>query len=312
MMVFFEYVFNKGHYMNGPVLSILGAVMFGVSSIVMRRAVIKIPDATLGVAISVPAGMLFFFVILLFRGQAGLLSSVGWQEYFYFSTAGIFHFAVYRSFMYNCVQLVGANVTSALRRVTTLVAVVLGVCLLGEPLTAGLVIGVLMIVFGITLSSMNPQKMSSNDFHFSSIHKKAFLWGIFGGVVGGTSPILIKLGLGSATATPLSGAFISHLAASLALGIPMISHRKRKNFINMPARALILFFIVGLLVGAANLFRYLALDLAPASVVSPLFSTAPVFLLGLSFLFNRKIEVFSRSVVIGIITVVIGSILLVS
>ena len=47
--------------MSGPVLAILGAAILGVSSIVMRRAVIRIPDATLGVAISVPTGMLLFF-----------------------------------------------------------------------------------------------------------------------------------------------------------------------------------------------------------------------------------------------------------
>jgi len=71
-----------------------------------------------------------------------------------------------------------------------------------------------------------------------------------------------------------------------------------------------LFVLNGLLAGGVNLLRYLALNLSPASVVSPLFSTSPIFLLGLSFLFNRKIEVFGRFVVIGIIAVVIGSVLL--
>ena len=124
------------------------------------------------------------------------------------------------------------------------------------------------------------------------------------------SPILIKFGLGG-SASALGGVFISHLAASLALGIPLISRIKRRNLADMPATAITLFVLVGVLVAAANLVRYLALALSPASVVAPLFSTSPVFLVGLSFLFNRKIEVFSRSVIIGIVTVVIGGFLLV-
>jgi uncharacterized membrane protein len=54
-----------------------------------------------------------------------------------------------------------------------------------------------------------------------------------------------------------------------------------------------------------------ALGLAPASVVAPLVSITPVFLLVFSFLFNRKLEIFSRSVIIGTVTVVMGTILLI-
>jgi len=72
-----------------------------------------------------------------------------------------------------------------------------------------------------------------------------------------------------------------------------------------------LFILTGLLSMAANLARYAALNLAPASIVQPLVWTYPVILLFLSFLMNRNLEMFNWIVVVGTITVVAGSILLI-
>ena len=79
----------------------------------------------------------------------------------------------------------------------------------------------------------------------------------------------------------------------------------------MPGRAIGLFVFVGLFAALANLFRFIALHLAPASVASPLTSSSPIFLLIFSFLFNRQLEIFSRPVIIGTSTVGIGRFLLV-
>ena len=86
----------------------------------------------------------------------------------------------------------------------------------------------------------------------------------------------------------------------------------RRNLIHLiNAKAAALFFIAGLLSCTANFCRYAALSLIPASVVTPIVATSPVFLLIFSYLFNRKLEIFSRPVIIGTIIVVLGTILLV-
>jgi len=296
--------------MSGSAFAILGALVFAFCGITIRRSVIKIPDASLGVLINVPTGLLFFLLILIATDQIGHLGDFTWRDLLYFSAAGILQLAVYRSFMFNCIKLVGANVTSALRRIRTLVAVILGIGFLGEPLSLNLITGVLLIVFGVTLTGLGPQSFTGGKGISANTLKKTLLFGFLGGLAGGTSPILIKMGL-SDSASPLGGAFISHLAATIILCIPLTNPVKRKNLRTMPATAVGLFMLNGVLAGSATLLRYLALKLSPASVVSPLFSISPIFLLGLSFLFNRKIEIFSRFIVIGIITVVIGSILLI-
>jgi drug/metabolite transporter (DMT)-like permease len=296
--------------MSGSTVAILCAFTFAFSSILTRRAVIKVPDAALGVLFSVPTAVVLFFIVLVFTGDVKSLFQFSWQGYLSLSAAGVLQFAIYRSFMYNCVKLVGANITSILRRFRTIVAVVLGISVLGEPLDWQLALGVLFIVFGVTIAGLDFRSFRNGQSLFGNIPKKAFLMGIGGGISGGLSPILIKIGL-SGSGSTMAGVLISHAAATVALSLSLLNQRKRANFVEMPGRAIGLFLFVGLFAALANLFRFTALHLAPASVVSPLSSISPVFLLILSFLFNRQLEIFSRPVIIGTITVFIGSILLV-
>ncbi len=62
---------------------------------------------------------------------------------------------------------------------------------------------------------------------------------------------------------------------------------------------------------SGTLVSFLAFDIAPVSLVAPFLALEPVFLLVLSYLFSRKLEVFGKAVIIGIISAVVGTILLV-
>ena len=87
--------------------------------------------------------------------------------------------------------------------------------------------------------------------------------------------------------------------------------RLRRLLFQMSGKVAGLFFITGILSLAANIARFAALSLAPASIVAPLVLTYPILLLFFSFLLNRKIEIFNRVVVFGTITVVAGGLLLI-
>ncbi len=294
--------------MSAEVFAIIGALAFAVNSIFTRRAVIKVVDAAIGVLITVPMGVPFFMLILIATGQTGSVVSFSWQSYAWLSAAGIVHFVVGRSLMYNCVKLVGANRAQVIVRVSPLVAVILGISVLNEPLTWELAVGVLLIVCGLIVIVLNPQMFRGGHGLLSGIPYKAFLFGIGTGLAWGISPIMVKLGLG-ASVSPVAGAFISYTAATLILGISLWNHNRRDSLVGMSGRAAGLFCLVGLLSNTAQLLKYIALSMAPASVVVPIFSISPVFLLVLSFMFNRKLEVFTPAVIMGTIAVVVGTIL---
>ncbi|MFC1938275.1 EamA family transporter, partial [Chloroflexota bacterium] len=144
---------------------------------------------------------------------------------------------------------------------------------------------------------------------FSGIPRKAFLLGISAGFCVGISPILIKIGLSGQT-SPVVGGFISYTAAIVILGLSLVNHDRRLAINNMKIGTIGLFILSGLSVSTAMLMNYTALSMAPASIVSPIIATSHVFLLILSFLFNRKLEIFSAPVIAGTIAVIIGAILI--
>jgi uncharacterized membrane protein len=168
----------------------------------------------------------------------------------------------------------------------------------------------LLIIAGITLAGLSPQKILYPDGRYAKIPAKAFVLGFGCGAAWGLAPILVKLGL-QASGSPVAGAFISFLAATAVIILSMASPEKRISITAISGKAAGLFFAAGLLSFGANLTRYIALSLGPASVITPLVATSPVFLLVFSFVFNRNLEIFNTTVIVGTIAVVAGTILIV-
>jgi drug/metabolite transporter (DMT)-like permease len=296
--------------MSYVLFAALGALSFGFGNVVVRRAVTKVLDATIGVLITVPLGVIFVMIILLATDQVGDISNFSWQEYGWLSAVGILQYTVGRSLSFSLTQLVGANIGNILRRLNVLVAVVLAISILGEPLSWELVVGVLLILSGLTLAGMNPQLFRSGQGLFSSIPRKAYLLALGVGLSWGTAPILIKFGL-SGSGTPIAGAFISYAAATIVLIPFLLNRNKRTALTGIQRGALGYFCLVAVCATTANLMGYIALNLGPASVVAPIIETYPILALLSAFVFNRKLEIFNRYVIIGTVVALAGSLLLV-
>ena len=296
--------------MLGSFFALLSALSFSLNKVILRRAVLKVSDASIGTLISVPLGIPLFLLILMLEGRVSSILTFSWQGYLWMSLAGIFHFVIGRSFNYKCVQLVGANIANLLSRADIPVSVIIGIALLNEPLSLKLALGVLLIIAGITLAGLNTQLLRNGYDQIAKIPPQAFVFEFSCGVSWGVSPIFIKLGLRDA-GTPTAGAFISFAAATLFLIISLFNQKRRSTFGGMTGKAAGLFLTAGLFSCVANLLRYVALGLAPASVVTPLVSITPIFGLMLAYVFNRKLEIFSRPVIIGTVMVVVGTVLLI-
>ncbi|MFC1893064.1 EamA family transporter [Chloroflexota bacterium] len=296
--------------MNAVFLSIIGAFSYGLGNILGRRAVIQVTDATLGALVILPLSLPFFIIILIFTGQLGSVLSFSWQSYFWLSAAGIVAIASGGPLFLKSMQLIGANVTAVLTRVNPLVSVVLGIAVLGEAVTWEILLGVVLIVFGIILIGVNPQIFRRRKNMFLGIPNRAFLYGIGAGLAWGIGPILVKMGL-SDSGSPIAGVFISYLAATIMWSLTLLSSKRRVALASMKVAAVMFFTLQGLFNYTAQLMMYLALYVAPVILVAPLFALQPVFILVLSFLFNRKLEMFGKNVIIGVVAAVVGTILLV-
>jgi len=296
--------------MIGSILALFSAMGFALNSIFLRRVVLRVPDVTVGILISVPMAVPLLFLVMVPTEGLASLAAFSYWNLTWLALAGVLHFAMGRTLSYGYIQMVGANIGNILSRSDILISVVIGVGLLNDPLRWHLAVGVFLIIAGVVLTGLGTRQIYDPYWELARIPVRALLLGLGAGFCWGISPILVKLGL-RGVGSPIAGAFISFLAASLFLGLSLPTERTRRAISQTSAMAAGLFFIAGSFSFAANFVRYVALKLAPASVVTPLASTVPVFVLLFSFIFNRKLEIFNRPVIIGAFAVVIGTLFLV-
>ncbi|MFC1872286.1 EamA family transporter [Chloroflexota bacterium] len=291
-------------------LAVLGSLFFAFNNIFQRRAVIRVTDAAIGVLITVPMAAILYLIILVSLGQVSSIFSFSWQSYLWLAAAGIINYAIGRSLRYYLMQLSGANISNLLVSSSRpMFAVFFAITLLNEPLTWELAVGLSLIVSGLVINGLNPQIFKGEGRLFSGIPGKAYLLALGIGLAVGLAPILIKLGLGG-SGSPVAGAFIAHSVATLSFIPLLFDHKKRVSLVTMKRGALGYFLLAGFFAAIAQLFRYSALGIGPASVVAPLFSISPIFALLLAFFFNRKLEVFNRNVILGTVVVIVGAITL--
>jgi len=296
--------------MDAVILAFGTGLSFALNAITARRAVIRVPDATSGAIISVVIGVPFFLIVIVILGQVESLLICSLQSWLWLSAAGILHFVAGRSLFYYSVKSVGANLSTIIGRVSPMVAVILGITVLSEPLTWEIIVGATLIILGVTVAGMNREMFHKRGEQYTGVSLKAFLPGIGAGIAWGISPIFIKVGLGTTTPPPV-GAFISFTAASLAWSISLLNENRRNALFGMQKGASGYFCLAGFFSSTANIMRYTALSIAPASLVVPIWSSYPIITVVLSFILNRRIEVFNRFVIIGMIAAVTGTLLIV-
>ena len=103
---------------------------------------------------------------------------------------------------------------------------------------------------------------------------------------------------------------MSYLAAGgfLILGLLLIRGQPVPWSALLTDRSKARWFVYGSVgVFFAQFFRYLALAYSPVSLVVPLTHTRPLFTVSFSYIFNRELESFSRSTLVGVGFSVLGA-----
>jgi len=169
--------------MSYVLLSVLGALAFAFNNVFQRRAVLRISNASTGVLITIPMSAVLFLLLLVTLGQIDSIFSFPWQSYLWLAAAGIVNYTIGRSLGYNLIQLSGANITNILINASgPLISVLLGITLLGEPLTWELAVGVPLIILGLVITSLNPRMVQVDRDSLAGIPGKAYLLGLGAGI----------------------------------------------------------------------------------------------------------------------------------
>jgi len=299
--------------MLGVIIGLGCAAVFGINPILVRRGTIQVSSRCIA-AISIFTGPFFFLLIAGINGEIAGIAQFSWQAHGFFALAGIIHFALGRNCGFRAVQLIGSTRSSTIAGFGFIVSITLAIIILWETITPLGLFGVLFALTGPLLIAMKEPVVTNNAasdrilVDRRTLYKGMF-YAIGAATFWGSSSIFIKLGLQTG-ATPMAGSFIAYLAASIFISPSVWLRREyRREMLSVDGRSLRLALLSGLTLNVGQMLRYLALAFTSVIVFSFMVQTIPLWTLLFSFIFNRKLESFSRWVLLGNALMVTGIIL---
>jgi drug/metabolite transporter (DMT)-like permease len=304
--------------MLGALLAVFSAATFGFNNASVRRGVLS-GTVSQALAITVPLGLPLFIVPAFFMG---LLTDIGGISLFQWGSlglAGVLHFVWGRYCNYRAVQAMGSNLAGTVMQVQLLIALALAMVFLGEVLTPLKILGIAMIALGpwIIFQARGKGKKAVVEgpagFKPDLVRGSAFA--LLAATGYGVSPILISAGLEGmpGIGSGVLGGFVSYAASTaVVIAFFLVRPSELRHALAVDRVAGKWFVISGFAVWVSQFFRYLALGIAPVTVVQPLQQLSLLFRMLFGWMMNREYEVFDLRAIMGIIVSFAGAILLAS
>jgi drug/metabolite transporter (DMT)-like permease len=284
----------------GPFLALLAALSFAANLVAVRRGIYLGGKSSTATAVSGFTGALLYLLILPITGDYKILGSVSWSALGGLATAGIINFCLSRYLFFSCVRLIGANRATAIGRTDIIFAAFFGIVFFQETLTTTLVLGSLGIMLGATLVNLVKEE---GVYKFQT---GGAILALISSLCGATSSLLVKSAMKEVGSPYLATAISYGAAAMVWVIILAVNKQQRMNALTLNRRSLVMFMLTGVFAMTGHLFRYSALARSPVSVIQPLMGTVVLFTFFLSFLLNRKIDVFNWRILTGTVMVIIS------
>jgi drug/metabolite transporter, DME family len=272
-------------------LALAGAIGSAGASILIRQG-LRGGTTYGGFWVNLAVGTVCLWAILLLRGP---LEPVRLEGLVYFALAGLIGTVAGRLLRFFAIEKVGASVSSALNNLFPFISSGLAILILGEEVTAAIVVGTLVIVAGTVLLSLSGEEMGFRTIHIALPILSATCFGVVA--------ILRKLGLG--TMSPVSGFAVNVTTALIAFTLFLVVSGNL-GAIRGTGRSTAYFVAAGLAENLGVFAILVALSMGTVSVVAPLTGTAPIFVLLMSPFFLRGLERLTGRVVAGTLLIVLG------
>ncbi|HEY5542046.1 MAG TPA: EamA family transporter [Candidatus Binatia bacterium] len=199
---------------------------------------------------------------------------------------------------YTGIRKIGTSRAVTLRNTFPLPAVLIGILILGEPITPVGIIGTLLVVIGIVFTSWRI------DQHLTSFRWTYLLYPIATALItAGVHPLRRYAMVQSHEPlffTAIVGP-VSLLSFAMYYALPVCGEK-----LVWDRRAFWPFLISGVFETTAVLLMLFAFSLGPVVIVSPIASTTPIWTAILSAIFLREVERINLASVIGTVCVVAG------
>ena len=310
-------------------LALLSAAGFAFETATARRGVLT-ASVIQALSITVPVGVPIFLLLTLAFGGLGVIAGFSAQAIACLAAAGVLHFTWGRYCNYRATKAMGANLVAPVQQSNMLVTLALAILILGEELTPLRILGIVLVVLGPALTydrsrgkpapigersdavlrTAMPDAAAARSM-FRPNYAEGYLFALLSSTGYGISPVLIRLALEDKTpAASIAGGFISYAAAALAFALVLILPGQWRHVRALDPNAAKWFTVSGVVVCLAQMLRYMALALAPVTVVTPIQRLSLVFRLYFSRIINPEHELFGGRIVAATVLSLAGALAL--
>lgn len=286
---------DEGLRMDAKLLAVATAVSFGTSPVVLKMGFARHGRTDVAVVIGLLVGLPLYLIFAPFAGGI-FFAHMNLQAWTGFILGGLFGGAIGRRWLYLAIDRLGASPASAVKNSAPLITTALSIPLLGEHVTWIRWLAIVVIVAGISLVTW------SSDWKEGKILSVGLLAAMGAAVSYGVRPLFLKWGL-EAASRPLTGALIGMLAA--VIYATLLTPRS-ELWAGLRGPGAWLFAISGIMQALGFLALTFGLSKAPASVVYPITSAAPLFTILFTALVLRKTERLNWRIVLGTCAIIAG------
>jgi drug/metabolite transporter (DMT)-like permease len=317
---------QRNVHVLGGFLALLSAAVFAFETATARRGVLT-ATVVQALSITVPLGVPIFFVVAAAFGALSTVLGFSTEAFVYLALAGVLHFVWGRYCNYRASKAMGANLVAPVQQGNLLVTLALAIWILGEHLTPLRVLGIVLVVLGPALTydrtRRKPPGVKTADTIagapietearkvFQPNYAEGYLFALLSSTGYGISPVLVRLALeNKSLEASLGGGLISYVAATLAFALILLLPGQWRHVRALDRGAAKWFAISGVCVCFAQMLRYMALVLAPVSVVTPIQRTSLLFRLYFSRIINPEHEVFGGRIILATVVSLAGALAL--
>lgn len=311
--------------MIGAFLAFLSACLQGVNSACLRRGVLT-GTASQAMAITVPLGVPLALLAAWLSGQLFQFEELSLQGTFLLGGAGILQYVWSRYWNYRATAALGSVGAGPIQQSQMWIAVLFAVIFLGESLTIMKLLGMslifispLIIAYGIKRKNrLSPEsapagtesEAQSGEVYFKPAILIGYGCALLAALGYGIAPVLIRSGL-EGTGLGILGGLIAYSSATLTFAlVTCLVPGQIRHIRKTDKKALPWYTMAGVLVYFAQTLLFVALSLAPVTVVAPIHQFSLIARVCAGYLINRQHEVFSPMIIFAVLLSLTGTIIL--
>ena len=299
--------------MIGGLLALLAAITFALNNAAFRRGALSGTVAQ-GMAISLAAGVGIFLITAFATGAWRSVAAFSPQAVGLLCAAGVLHFAWGRYCNFRATKAMGANLVGPPQQISILVTLGLAIFVLGETLTPLRVIGILLIILGPAVSLRAGKPTNAPDRPpptFQPNYVEGYTFALLSATGYGASPVLVRTALeGGGALQSIAGGLIAYVAAASIMMFTLLAPGLLTHVRSVDPVARRWFSISGVLVCLSQMTGYMALSVAPVSVVMPIQRLSLVFRVFANSALNREHEVIGGRIWVATFIGLLGAVAL--